>query len=58
MVLELLHDTEELVVRLREMVGHRVERFGDANAGDYVFALRVHQEVAVGLALNRSTGCA
>ena len=50
-VLEQLHHVEQLLVRLGELVAHRVERLGDADAGDDVFALRVLQEVAVGRAL-------
>ena len=52
-VLELLHHAEELLVALGEVVGHRVERLGDADARDDVFALRVGEEVAVGSALAR-----
>ena len=50
-VLEQLHHAEQLLVRLGELVAHRVERLGDADAGDDVFALRVRQEVAVRLVL-------
>ena len=50
-VLEQLHHAEQLLVRLGELVAHRVERLGDADAGHDVFALRVLQEVAVGSAL-------
>ena len=57
-VLELLHHAEQLLVRLGELVAHRVERLGDADAGDDVFALRVREEVAVRACSHRSTGCA
>ena len=39
--LEQLHHVEQLLVALGEVVAHRVERLGDADAGDDVFALRV-----------------
>ncbi len=47
-VLESLHGVEELLVAFREGGGHGVEGFGDADAGDDVFALGVAEEVAVG----------
>ena len=50
-VLEQMHDVEQLRVTLGEVVAHRVERLGDADAGDDVFALRVGEEVAVGRVL-------
>ena len=46
--LQRLHELEQLRVALREVVGHRVERLGHADAGDHVFALGVGEEVAVG----------
>ena len=50
-VLEPAEDGEQFLVQLREVVREGVEIFGVANARHHVFALRVHQEVAVGLAL-------
>ena len=57
-VLQRVHDLEQLRVTLGERVRHRVERLGDADAGDDVFTLRVAQEVAVRpvLAGRRVTG--
>ena len=52
-VLEQLHHAEQLLVALGEVVAHRVERLGDADAGDDVFALRVGEEVAVRRVLAR-----
>ncbi len=45
--LERVHDVEELHVALGEVVRHRVERLGGADAGDDVLALSVREEVAV-----------
>ena len=53
MVFEQLHEPEQLLVGLGKLIAHRVERLGDANARDDVFALRVLEEVAVRLVLPR-----
>ena len=50
-LLEASEDLQQLLVDLREVLLHRVEVFGVADAGDHVLALRVDQEVAVGLVL-------
>ena len=45
--LETGEDLQEFGVDLRELRGERVEVLGVANTRDHVFALRVHEEVAV-----------
>ncbi len=52
-VLEELHHRQQLLVRLGELVAHRVERLGDADARNDVLALSIRQEVAVRLVLAR-----
>ena len=52
-LLELVHHLEQARVRIGELVGHVGQRFGDADAGDDVFALRVLEEVAVRRVLAR-----
>ena len=49
--LEAGEDRQQLVVDLREVLGHVVEVLGVADAGHDVLALGVDQEVAVGLVL-------
>ena len=57
-LLEVVHRLEQLAVRLGEPLPHRVELLGDADAGDDVLALRVHEEVAVARRPRRWPGCA
>ena len=52
-VLQRLHQLEELLMTFRELVPHRVERFGDADTGHDILTLRVLQEIAVGAVLTR-----
>ena len=56
-VLEQVHHVDQLLVALGEVVAHRRERLGDADARDDVFALRVGEEVAVGRVLAGRQGC-
>ena len=55
-LLEPLEDRQQFLVDLRELGGHRAQRFGVADAGDDVFTLRVDEEVAVRAGAHPSPG--